>query len=155
MRHVQLLGLILLATCVALNQPIIASNTNVIDIPTAQNGMVSSQEATATLVGVEILKQGGNAVDAAVAVGFALAVTYPRAGNLGGGGFMLVYQAENNTATSIDYRETAPAAAFEICFLMTRVTSIIKRRDLVPYLQAFLAQWQEWFMHNKNTALCH
>ena len=117
MRHIQLLGLIVLATCVALYQPTFASETNVVDIPTAENGMVSSQEATATLVGVEILKQGGNVVDAAVAVGFALAVTYPRAGNLGGGGFMLIYQADNKIATSIDYRETAPAAAFRDMFL--------------------------------------
>ncbi|MFT5453252.1 MAG: gamma-glutamyltranspeptidase/glutathione hydrolase, partial [Enterobacterales bacterium] len=57
-------------------------------------GMVSSQEAIATDVGLEILKKGGNAIDSAVAIGFALAVTYPQAGNLGGGGFMMVYLAE-------------------------------------------------------------
>lgn len=83
----------------------------------APKGMVASQEATATRVGVDILKRGGNAVDAAVAVGFALAVTLPRAGNIGGGGFMLVHLAERNETIAIDYRETAPAAATPTMFL--------------------------------------
>ncbi|WP_245898137.1 gamma-glutamyltransferase [Phreatobacter cathodiphilus] len=83
----------------------------------AANGMVASQEARATRVGVEILERGGNAVDAAVAVGFALAVTLPRAGNLGGGGFMLVHLAERGETVAIDYRETAPAAATPTMFL--------------------------------------
>ncbi|BAT58145.1 gamma-glutamyltranspeptidase precursor [Variibacter gotjawalensis] len=83
----------------------------------AQNGMVSSQEARASRIGMEILKRGGNAVDAAVAVGFALAVTLPQAGNLGGGGFMLVHLAAKNETIAIDYRETAPAAATREMFL--------------------------------------
>ena len=83
----------------------------------AKNGMVSSQEALATRAGVEILKRGGNAVDAAVAVGFALAVTLPRAGNLGGGGFMLVHLNEQNKTIAIDYREMAPAKAHKDIFL--------------------------------------
>ncbi len=83
----------------------------------AKHGMVASQEAQATRIGVEILKAGGNAVDAAVAVGFALAVTLPRAGNLGGGGFMLVHLAEGNRTVAIDYRETAPAATTRDVFL--------------------------------------
>ncbi len=87
----------------------------------AQNGMVASQEALATRVGVEILKKGGNAVDAAVAVGFALAVTLPRAGNLGGGGFMLIHLAAKDgtdgKTLALDYRETAPAAATRDMFL--------------------------------------
>jgi len=83
----------------------------------AQNGMVVSAEAQATRIGVEILQAGGNAVDAAVAMGFALAVTYPRAGNLGGGGFMLVYLAEENRTVAIDYRERAPMAASRDMFL--------------------------------------
>ncbi|ABL99773.1 gamma-glutamyltransferase [Shewanella amazonensis] len=80
-------------------------------------GMVSSQEALATRIGVDILKKGGNAVDAAVAVGFALAVTLPRAGNLGGGGFMLVHLAKDNKTIAIDYRETAPKASKRDMFL--------------------------------------
>ena len=83
----------------------------------AENGMVSSQDKTATEVGVSILKQGGNAVDAAVAIGFALAVTLPWAGNLGGGGFMIVHQAENDETVAIDYREIAPSAATRDMFL--------------------------------------
>ena len=74
----------------------------------AAQGMVASQEALATQIGVDILKQGGNAIDAAVAVGFALAVTLPRAGNLGGGGFMIVHLADSGETVAIDYREKAP-----------------------------------------------
>ena len=76
----------------------------------ARHGMVVAQEKRAALIGVEVLKRGGNAVDAAVAVGFAMAVTYPRAGNIGGGGFMLIHLARRNQQFAIDYRETAPAA---------------------------------------------
>jgi len=83
----------------------------------ARSGMVVGPEQLAAEVGTDILRQGGNAVDAAVATGFALAVTYPRAGNLGGGGFMLVHLAGNNRQTLIDYRETAPAAAGRDLFL--------------------------------------
>jgi len=84
---------------------------------TAAHGMVASQEKRASRIGVEILRQGGNAVDAAVAVGFALAVTLPKAGNIGGGGFMLVYLAERHRTIAIDYRETAPAATTTDVFL--------------------------------------
>ncbi|VAV94081.1 Gamma-glutamyltranspeptidase @ Glutathione hydrolase [hydrothermal vent metagenome] len=80
-------------------------------------GMVVSQRAVASQVGADILKGGGNAVDAAVAVGFALAVTLPRAGNLGGGGFMLVHLAKENKTIALDYREMAPAAAHRDMFL--------------------------------------
>jgi gamma-glutamyltranspeptidase/glutathione hydrolase len=83
----------------------------------AENGMVAAQEKIAAQVGADILRQGGNAVDAAVAVGFALAVTHPQAGNLGGGGFMLISLAGNHKTTAIDYRETAPAAASRDMFL--------------------------------------
>ena len=87
----------------------------------AHNGMVVAPEARAARIGVDILKRGGNAVDAAVAVGFALAVTYPRAGNIGGGGFMVIHLAKNrnldNRNVAIDYREIAPAAATPTMFL--------------------------------------
>ena len=96
--------------------PIIAEAARVHPV-LARHGMVASQEAQATRIGVEVLRQGGNAVDAAVAVGFALAVTLPRAGNLGGGGFMLVHLAARNETIAIDYRETAPAAASRTMFL--------------------------------------
>ena len=83
---------------------------------TAQNGMVVAQEALAARVGADILQRGGNAVDAAVAVGFAMAVTYPRAGNLGGGGFMIIHRA-GGEETAIDYREAAPQAINDKSFL--------------------------------------
>ncbi len=83
----------------------------------AVGGMVASQEALATRIGVEVLEQGGNAVDAAVAVGFALAVTLPRAGNIGGGGFMIVHRADRGETRAIDFRETAPASARKDMYL--------------------------------------
>ncbi len=76
----------------------------------APNGMVVTAQQHATRIGVEVLKNGGNAIDAAVAVGYALAVVYPAAGNLGGGGFMTVQFADGRR-TFIDFRETAPLAA--------------------------------------------
>jgi gamma-glutamyltranspeptidase/glutathione hydrolase len=83
----------------------------------ARQGMVVSQRKIASQVGADILAKGGNAVDAAVATGFALAVTLPRAGNLGGGGFMLVYLAEEKKTIALDYREMAPALANRDMFL--------------------------------------
>jgi gamma-glutamyltranspeptidase / glutathione hydrolase len=83
---------------------------------TATNGMVVAQEAIAARVGADILRKGGNAVDAAVAVGFTMAVTYPRAGNIGGGGFMIIHRADGDD-TAIDYREAAPAAINKNSFL--------------------------------------
>jgi gamma-glutamyltranspeptidase/glutathione hydrolase len=84
---------------------------------TAEHGMVVAQEKIGARIGADILRQGGNAVDAAVATGFALAVTYPRAGNIGGGGFMIIHSAERHEDVAIDYRETAPAAATRDMFL--------------------------------------
>jgi gamma-glutamyltranspeptidase / glutathione hydrolase len=86
----------------------------------ASHGMVVAQESRAARIGVDILEQGGNAVDAAVATGFALAVTYPRAGNIGGGGYMLIHLAQRKIDTAIDYRETAPAATTRAIFLDER-----------------------------------
>jgi len=104
--------------------PILTSTARFLPV-IAKNGMVSSQEKLATRVGVDILKAGGNAVDAAVAVGFALAVTHPQAGNIGGGGFMLVHLAARNETIAIDYRETAPAA-------MTRETFLDEKGEADP-----------------------
>src|SRR6476659_6132334 len=98
---------------------------------TARNGMVVAQEGRAALIGAEVLKRGGNAVDAAVAVGFAMAVTYPRAGNLGGGGFMLIHLAKGKRDIAIDYRETAPAATTKDTFLNAQgEANPAKSRDL-------------------------
>ena len=96
--------------------PLISANARLLPI-LAKNGMVSSQEHRASAIGADVLKRGGNAVDAAVAVGFALAVTLPRAGNLGGGGFMLIHKAATRETIAIDYREVAPLAAHRDMFL--------------------------------------
>jgi gamma-glutamyltranspeptidase/glutathione hydrolase len=82
----------------------------------AKHGMVASASGLASQVGADVLKKGGNAVDAAVAVGLALAVTFPVAGNLGGGGFMLLRMADGRTV-ALDYRETGPAKAHRNMYL--------------------------------------
>jgi len=83
----------------------------------AEHGLVVAQEKIAAQIGADILRRGGNAIDAAVATGFAMAVTYPRAGNLGGGGFMVIHLAARHEDVAIDYRETAPAATTSDIFL--------------------------------------
>jgi gamma-glutamyltranspeptidase / glutathione hydrolase len=100
----------------------------------ARQGMVASADAHASRVGVDVLRAGGNAVDAAVAVGFALAVTYPSAGNIGGGGFMVIRLADGRE-TTIDYRETAPAAAHRDMFL-DEAGSPVSERSIVGPLAA-------------------
>jgi gamma-glutamyltranspeptidase/glutathione hydrolase len=85
----------------------------------AEHGMVVAQEKLGARIGADVLKRGGNAVDAAVATGFAMAVSYPRAGNIGGGGFMVIHLAKGNQDIAIDYRETAPAATTRDIFLGT------------------------------------
>jgi gamma-glutamyltranspeptidase/glutathione hydrolase len=89
--------------------------------------MVASQEALASQVGLTILQDGGNAVDAAVAVGFALAVTLPRAGNLGGGGFMMIYDKKLGKSIALDYRETAPQKSQKNMFLDSKGDAIEDR----------------------------
>ena len=106
--------IITINTCFA--APIIKQNA--IHHPViATNGMVASQEQHATEVGLNVLKNGGNAIDAAVAVGFALSVTLPRAGNLGGGGFMIIHSAKNKQTIALDFREVAPLLASKNMFL--------------------------------------
>ena len=83
----------------------------------AKNGMVVTSHTLATEVALEVLKKGGNAIDAAVTAGFALAVTQPRSGNIGGGGFMLISSQEKKEVVAIDYREKAPAGASRDMFL--------------------------------------
>ncbi|MDA1015455.1 MAG: gamma-glutamyltransferase [Planctomycetota bacterium] len=83
---------------------------------TAKHGMVVSVSSPATEVGVAILKRGGNSVDAAVGVALALAVTYPQAGNIGGGGFMMVHPSDGRPPMCVEYRETAPASAHRDTF---------------------------------------
>ena len=89
----------------AINHPVIG-----------RRGMVASHNQLSSEIAAEILAKGGNAIDAGAALGFALAVTLPRAGNIGGGGFMLVHVAALNRTIAIDFRETAPAAASQDMF---------------------------------------
>ena len=83
----------------------------------AEHGMVVAQEKIAARLGADVLRRGGNAVDAAVATGFAMAVTYPRAGNIGGGGFMIIHLPDRQADIAIDYREAAPGAMTRDIFL--------------------------------------
>jgi gamma-glutamyltranspeptidase/glutathione hydrolase len=122
--HVKATAAVVLAVCIGVSLPLSAQTKaplisyNSQHHPVfARNGMVVSQDDLASQAGVSILKAGGNAVDAAVATGFALAVTHPQAGNLGGGGFMLVYLAEEKKTVVIDYREVAPQLAHRDLFI--------------------------------------
>ena len=107
---------ILYSPVIAVSEPLVDTDAHFHPV-ISDRGMVVSQEAIASRVGADILAAGGNAIDAAVATGFALAVTLPRAGNLGGGGFMLVYLAEQKKTIAIDYREMAPSTAHRDMFL--------------------------------------
>lgn len=95
----------------------------------AKHGMVASTREVASKIGIQILKKGGNAVDAAVAVAFALAVAWPSAGNLGGGGFMLIREA-NGSIEALDYREVAPGAA-------SRDMYLDEKGDVIPELSLY------------------
>jgi len=97
--------LVLLSSCAAQQTP------HLVSAPTVTgHAVVASVSADASKVGAQVMFEGGNAVDAAVATAFALAVTYPEAGNIGGGGFMLIHFPDAREPVVIDYRETAPAA---------------------------------------------
>jgi gamma-glutamyltranspeptidase/glutathione hydrolase len=123
-RRAILAGLLLLLAC---SLPSIAQDLgrraytpptpDTIHAVVAEHGMVVAQEKIAARIGAELLKSGGNAIDAAVATAFAMAVTYPRAGNIGGGGFMIIHSTERHEDVAIDYRETAPAATTPGIFL--------------------------------------
>src|SRR5213593_3132125 len=106
------IALLVLSIALLVAAPLIATRQPL----RARHGMVVAMEATAADVGVSVLQKGGNAVDAAVAVGFALAVTHPFAGNIGGGGFMLIRLADGRT-TFIDFREKAPHQATHDMYL--------------------------------------
>lgn len=115
-----MLGMWLLLTSLAWGQaPIAAYDTSYARLQPvlARHGMAVSEQRLASDIGVDILRHGGNAVDAAVAMGFALAVVLPEAGNLGGGGFMLIHDARHGRDIALDFRETAPAAARRDLFL--------------------------------------
>jgi gamma-glutamyltranspeptidase/glutathione hydrolase len=109
MKRIKLLVVLLIVT---LNVPVTFAREPV----RARHGMVASTNEVASQVGVDVMKRGGNAVDAAIAVAFALAVTHPAAGNLGGGGFMMIRLKDGRT-TAIDYREMAPASAHRNVYL--------------------------------------
>ncbi len=100
-----------------------------------QHGMVATSHSLATQVALEVLKNGGNAIDAAVTAGFALAVTQPRSGNIGGGGFMLVSSEKTGKVEAIDYREKAPRAAFETLFQDDN-GEVVKERSRYSHLSA-------------------
>ncbi len=143
---------LLLAACLTVGTPFaqpapagIATNTaitrydNAFEIfqpVIATGGMVASEQRLATVAGAEMLRLGGNAVDAAVATGFALAVVLPNAGNLGGGGFMLIHEARTGRDVALDFRETAPAAARRDMYLDAQGNVIPGRSTQSPYAVA-------------------
>lgn len=116
-RLVFLVGFVFPELVLAQNTPAIVSYQDIHHPIFAEQGMVSTQEELASRVGLEVLRNGGNAIDAGVAIAFTLAVTLPRAGNLGGGGFMLIHSAATGETVAIDYRETAPSAATRDMYL--------------------------------------
>src|SRR5207245_3714770 len=95
-------------TCAALLAAVPLSAGSIV---VAQHAALATTSPYATQIGVEVMKRGGDAIDAAVAVAFALAVAYPEAGNIGGGGFLVYYEAATHSVWTLDFREVAPAAA--------------------------------------------
>ncbi len=97
--------------------PVYDTSYSIVSPVLARHGMVSTEQGLASQVGLDVLKRGGNAVDASVAVGFALAVVLPNAGNIGGGGFMLIHDAKTGKDVALDFREMAPSAASRDMYL--------------------------------------
>ena len=119
----------------------------------APRAMVASVHQLASRAGVQMMKAGGNAVDAAVATGFALAVVHPQAGNLGGGGFMLVRFADGKSHF-IDYREKAPARATANMYLDAQ-GNLIEDASTIGYKAIECrGRWLEWCMRKRSTASC-
>lgn len=123
------------ALVLALPVPAVAQSRHLLEYPSIHSpivgtrGMIVSQNAIASEVGAQIMRDGGNAIDAAVAIGFALAVTLPRAGNIGGDGFMTVYDAKSKQVRVIDFRGIAPRAASPAMF----VDNQGKERNIASY----------------------
>ena len=125
---------ILILLCFALViEADILNRDSIVHPAVSNSGMVVSQHYLATEVGKTILDQGGNAIDASVAVAFALAVVLPRAGNIGGGGFLVLHNAEENKNYALDYREMAPAAADRDMYL-NEDGSVNKSTSRIGYL---------------------
>lgn len=136
-----------LAAIVVLVSPVLAQKRQLLEYPSihspvvGERGMVVSQNAIASGVGAAILRRGGNAVDAAVAIGFALAVTLPRAGNIGGDGFMLVHDAKTGEQVFFDFRSVAPKAATLAMYIdnQGKEASIASRGYLAPSVPGTVA----------------
>lgn len=136
-----------LAAFVVLVSPVLAQKRQLLEYPSihspvvGERGMVVSQNAIASGVGAAILRRGGNAVDAAVAIGFALAVTLPRAGNIGGDGFMLVHDAKTGEQVFFDFRSVAPKAAPLAMYIdnQGKEASIASRGYLAPSVPGTVA----------------
>ena len=120
----------------------------------AKNGMVASEQELASRIGLDILKAGGNAVDAAVAMGFALAVALPNAGNLGGGGFMMVHDAKTGKSVALDFREVAPSRATRDMYLDAKGNVIDGKSLYTHYAVGVPAPWLAWSMRSRSGAPC-
>ena len=150
-KNLQLLIVTLSTFTFGLNAQELVLNPSSITHPVlASNGMVATQHYLASEVGEDILSQGGNAYDAAVAVGFALAVVLPRAGNIGGGGFMVMHDAPSNESYSIDYREKAPLKASRDMYL-NEDGSVNSLRSTIGYLAIGVpgSVYGMWEVHKK------
>lgn len=139
--------IILLSMAAFAASPVLAQKKQLLEYPSihspvvGEQGMVVSQNETASEVGADILRRGGNAVDAAVAIGFALAVTLPRAGNIGGDGFMLVHDAKSREQVFFDFRSVAPKAATLAMFVdnQGQESQIASRGYLAPSVPGTVA----------------